>query len=224
MRDARRLLGMFRSALPWLAVVALASWALAETAPFAALTVTPAGRQTVDLTTGATTLPDGGTVVDQDTGVTLTAATVRYLDGAYLDATGVQVEGSFGTLTADALHIDIVHGTLEAEGALHLERAGLDVTASRVDYDARREVASFAGPVRAQAPTFEADRVLLDARSGDVLLVGRYRFEDGLFTLTSPADGGRLELQLHEVDGAPVYDAATEVDPALLERFAAELD
>jgi hypothetical protein len=197
---------------------------LAEGAPFAALTVTPAGRQVFDLTTGVTPLPDGGEVVDQDTGVALQATTIEYRDGAYIDATGVRVRGSFGALDADALHIDIAAATLEAHGHLRLERAGLTVQAARVHFDAGRDVADFAGPVRGDAPAFEADRVLLDTRSGNVLLVGRYSFEDGLFTLTSPASGGRLELQFVGADGNAAYDAATEVDPALLERFATELD
>lgn len=225
MAAAHRLLSMTvaRVVLSLLLACLLAA-GLAEGTPFAALTVTPTGRQVFDLTTGVTTLPEGGEVVDQDTGVTLRAASIEYREGAFIDATGVRVSGSFGALDADAVHIDMTASVLEAHGHLRLEREGLTVQAARVRFDAGRDVADFAGPVSGDAPAFEADRVLLDTRSGNVLLVGRYSYHDGLFTLTSPAAGGRLELQFVGAEGRAAYDAATEVDPALLERFATELD
>jgi len=192
-------------------------------APFAALTVTPAGRQTYDITTGVTTLPDGGTITDQETGVALQAASIRYQEGAYIEAVGVSVAGAFGTIAAESVRIDLLEGVLWAEGALALEREGLVVRAGRLRYDALQQVAVFDGGVSGTAPGFEADRLLLDARSGDVLLDGRYRFESGLFTMTSPEAGGRLELRFRLLDGQPSYDAATEVRPEVLERFAAFL-
>ncbi len=202
----------------------LAAVASAASAPFAALTVTPAGSQSYDIGTGVTTLPQGGTVVDQDTGVTLRATALSYLAGSSIDATGATVRGDFGTLTAPSLHIDVPTGTLTASGGVELTRDGLSLTASELKYDAVRQVVDFSGPVAGTAPTFHADRVLLDVRSGDVLLLGQYGFSDGLLTLTAPPAGGRLELRFHQVDGKPVYDAATEVAPELLARFANELN
>ena len=206
-----------------LITVVAAGLGWAEPAPFAALTVTPDGPQRYDVTSGVTTLPQGGTVVDQDTGVTLKAASMTYVEGASIDATEASVTGSFGKLTAASIHIDVPAGTLEATGGLHLVRGGLTVQAGTLAYDATREVVDIHGPVEGTSPDFHADRVLLDAKSGDVLLLGHYRFSEGALTLTSPTGGGRLELHLHPVDGKPVYDAATEVSPALLARFSAEL-
>ena len=197
--------------------------AWAAGAPFAALTITPSGAQSYDITTGVTTLPQGGTVVDQDTGVTLQASSMRYVQGQSIDAHDASVRGSFGHLSASTIHIDIPAGTLTASGDLKLTRGALALQAASLRYDAAREVVDFGGPVTGSSPDFQADRVLLDAKSGDVLLVGHYRFSDGVLALTSPPDGGRLELHLHQVDGKPVYDAATEVSPALLARFAPEL-
>ena len=201
---------------------ALVSLALAG-APFAALTVTPAGRQTFDISTGVTTLPDGGTITDQETGVTLKAAAITYLDGVYIDASAVSVAGSFGSVVADAVRIDLVEGVLTAEGSLALERDGLTVTAGTLRYDALMQVAVFDGGVTGTQPGFETDRLLLDARTGDVLLDGHYRYQGELFTMSSPEEGGRLELRFQLIDGHASYDAATEVRPDLLERFAAFL-
>ncbi len=204
-------------------VIMAVAAACAETAPFAALTVTPDGPQRYDITTGVTTLPQGGTVVDQDTGVTLKAASMQYVEGASIDAKDASVTGSFGRLTATSIHIDVPAGTLRASGDLQLVRDGLRLQADALRFDAGREVVDFTGPVTGASPAFRADRVLLDAKSGDVLLLGQYRFRQGALTLTSPTGGGRLELHFHQIDGKPVYDAATEASPTLLARFSAEL-
>ena len=223
MPDLRRL-GDVRALLGVPLVLALfAGAAWAATAPFAALTVTPDGPQSYNITTGVTTLPKGGTVVDQDTGVTLHAGSLRYQEGTSIDAKGADVTGTFGELKAATLHIDIPAGILVASGEVQLMRGALTLSASKVRYDAKREVVDFTGPVTGTSPDFEADRVLLDATSGDVLLVGHYRYSSSLLTLSSPKAGGRLELHLHSVDGKPIYDATSEVSMALLKRFAPEL-
>lgn len=203
-------------------VASFASFASAG-APFAALTVTPAGRQTFDISTGVTTLPDGGTITDQETGVTVRAAAITYLDGVYIEANVVSVDGTFGTVAADRVRIDLVEGMLSAEGSLSLERDGLRVTAGTLHYDATLQVAVFAGGVTGTRPGFETDRLFLDVRTGDVMLDGNYRYQGELFTMSAPEEGGRLELRFRLVDGEAGYDAATEVRPDLLERFAAYL-
>lgn len=192
-------------------------------APFAALSINSAGPQVIDITTGITTLPLGGSVIDRDTGVSLDAAHIRYLDRTFIEATDVTVDGAFGSLTADSVRIEMADSLLTASGDLRLERDGLIVTAAELRYYAVSAIAVFDGDVTGTEPAFNAERVLLDVISGDVLLVGTYSFTSGLFTMTSPTDGGRLELRFHEVDGVIGYDAATDVSPELLERFSAHL-
>lgn len=188
--------------------------------PFAALTVTPSGRQQYDITTGVTLLPDGGTITDQSTGVELMADEIEYLPGEFVKATDAQVDGDFGVVRAATLEIDLESGVLRANGSLALEREGLSIRAATLLYDANRHVAVFGGGVRSEGPNFEADRLFLDVLSGDALLDGRYEYEDVLFTMRSPEAGGQLELRFGLRDGEPVYDAATEVSPELLSRFA----
>ncbi len=195
----------------------------ADASPFAALTVTPAGRQVYDLSTGITRLPDGGTVVDQDTGVRLDATSIDYVAGDFIQAQGATVEGSFGRIEAAAVHVDITSGVLSVDGTLRLERNGLTLTAGGLQYDANRQIAEFNGPVDADRPAFHARRLLLDARSGDVLLVGPYTYREGPIAVTSPRTGGRLQLTFHDVEGQAVYDAATQVSQELLERFSGRL-
>jgi hypothetical protein len=192
-------------------------------APFAALSINSAGPQVIDITTGITTLPKGGSVVDRDTGVAFDAAHIRYLDGAFIEATNVTLEGAFGLLSADSVRIEMVDSLLTASGNLRLERDGLTVTAAALRFYALSAIAVFDGGVTGTEPAFNAERVLLDVINGDVLLVGTYSFTSGLFTMTSPTEGGTLELRLHEVEGVIVYDAATDVSPELLQRFSAHL-
>ncbi len=197
--------------------------AAAAQAPFAALSVNSAGPQVIDITTGITTLPQGGSVVDRDTGVSFEAAHIRYLDGEFIEATGVTVDAAFGRLTAHSVRIEMKDSLLKAEGDLRLERDGLVVTATGLYYYALSGIAVFEGGVTGSEPNFKADKVLLDVTNGDVLLVGSYSYTSGLFTLTSPNEGGALELRFQEVDGVIVYDAATDVSPEIMQRFSAHL-
>lgn len=193
--------------------------AAAAAEPFAGLSITASGRQLFDITTGMTILPDGGVVTDKATGVELVAGHIEYLAGQFVEAIDAEVSGDFGAVSADLLVLDLEAGVLEASGDLRLVREGLSIRAGTLVYDAHRQVAVFGGGVVASGPTFEADRLLLDATTGDVLLVGQYLFEDTLFTMTSPEAGGQLELKLVLRDGETFYDAATEVSPTLLARF-----
>ncbi len=213
---------MRRAAL-LLPVLLLSVLSVAAESPFAALSVVPKGRQVLDITTGVTVLPDGGSVIDQQTGVTLEAEHIRYLDGAFIEAAGVNVKGAFGDLFADSLLIDIPGAQLSASGGLSLIRAEVELSAAQMWFFAGDNVVVFEGSVASTAPLFAADKALLDAATGDVLLIGRYSFDGGFIKLTSPAEGGRLELRL-KVDGDSfTYDAATEISQELLERFKTHL-
>lgn len=187
--------------------------------PFAGLSIEPAGRQLFDVSTGVTKLPDGGVIIDRATGVSVNAAEIEYLPGDYVTAVTVSVDGEFGTVTASSLRIDLADGVLEADGPLELTRGGLSVKAGALTYHGERAVALFEGGVEGSTPRFSADRLLLDALSGDVLLDGEYEYADGLFVMESPTGGGQLALVFTLLEGEPAYDAATEVSAEILERF-----
>lgn len=190
-----------------------------EGAPFAGLTIKPAGRQLFDVTTGITNLPDGGSITDRATGVTVTAAEIEYLPGDYVTAAGVNVTGEFGQVEAGELRIDLKAGTLAVEGPLKLTREGLSVTAGSLTFDAGAGIAIFEAGVTGSGPDFRTDRLLLDTRTGDALLSGEYEYHDTLFVMESPLGGGLLELRFAPRDGEPAYEVATEVSEALLARL-----
>ena len=219
MADRASILRRGRLSLTLALTLAAALFVALAAQPFASLTVSPAGRQLFDIATGVTTMPDGGVITDQSTGVQLSATHIEYLAGAFVEARGAQVNGDFGVVTAQSLRLDLQSGVLNASGGLSLARGALTIGAGTLAYYANRQVAVFGGGVVATGPAFEADSLYLDAVTGDVLLVGNYSFEGGLFTMTSPEEGGRLELRMVLRDGQPSYDAATEVRPELLERF-----
>lgn len=208
--------GLAATALP---AAAGAPAAEGEAAPFAALQVVAHGDQEFDLATGVTTLPEGGEIVDQETGVRLVAAVIRYRDGDFIEAEGAEIEGRFGVATAARLRVDIATGLLEAAGGLELAREGLRLRADDLRYDADAEVVRFSGDVVGEAPPFEAAAAVLDLDTGSVVLVGPYRFEDGLFTLRAPAEGVLLELVPVETASGPSYAAASELSAALIERL-----
>lgn len=209
-----------RAVLVALVLAVVSAWQLAAAnEPFAALSVTATGAQTFDITTGITTLPDGGVISDQTLGVIVTAQFVEYVAGEYVRAEMVEAVGQFGVLTSPELYLNITEGTLEVGGGLDLVRDGLTLRGEALVYDAVRQIVVFSGGVIATGPTFETDRLYLDVTTGDVLLDGRFVYQDELFVMESPEEGGRLELKFSLVDDQPIYDAATEVRPELLALF-----
>ncbi|UCH25068.1 MAG: hypothetical protein JSV66_14165 [Trueperaceae bacterium] len=197
------------------AIVATASAA----SPFAALSVTAYGEQVFDIATGVTTLPGGGEVIDANTGVTVSAAFLRIEEGVLIEGTDIEASGEFGYLRAGSMEIDIVRGTFLAKQELLLVREELNVVSSRVEYLAEPAIVRFLGEVTGTTPTFEAQAVLLDLLTGNVLLVGPYRYEEPLFTLASSEEGALLELIARDIEGDLVYDAASEVSGELMERL-----
>ncbi len=190
---------------------------------FAALTIEPRGDQVYDLATGITTLADGGTVIDRQSGVTLVADSLRFRDGDFIEAQRARLQAAFGAAAAETVKIDIAAGKLHAGGGVILDRDAVHLEAEALEYDSVSELVALVGSVSASGPTFSAERALLDLRTGTMLLIGPYTFRDGLFTLRSPDAGALLELvpvEPTEPDGAAAYRAASVVAEETLARFA----
>lgn len=205
-----------------LLVAAVAAWAprpgLAQ-APVADLTVVAYGPQRFDLATGRTVLDEGGEVTDRTSGVRLVATWIAYAEGTALEARGAEIEGDVGRVRAEVVRIDLATGRVDAEGAIVLERGGLRATAERLGVDAGAGLAWLAGGVVAERPDASAGAVWIDLASGRLLLVGPYRFADGVFVLEG---GPEATLQLDPVpDGeGGDYDARSDVDPGFATRVA----
>jgi hypothetical protein len=209
-------------------VAAALLWAApALSAPLAELTVVAYGAQRFDLATGFTELVDGGEVSDRGSGVTLRAPWLRYAEGALLEARDAEVELPFGRLSAPWVVIDLTRARLEAEGGVTLEEpSGQVVTAEAVTFDAESGWASARGDVVGVDPSFMASALHVDVESGRIVLVGPYRYADGLMSLRADDPAARLQLTpvVAEESGPRTYDAATRLDPDLLERLEAALE
>lgn len=219
--------------LPVLLLALLALVAGAQEAPDAAagaapalddavarLTVIPAGEQRFDLVTGVTTLPDGGTIVDQETGLTLEADHVRYREGAYIEARDAVADTEAGRITAPVLRIDVPALTAVATEGVAFSRPGMRVEADAAEYRFDDELVRFEAPVGTD-PVLEARALLLAVDSGDALLLGPYRYQQGLFTLSDEREDAALQLRpVVSEDGTPGYRAANDVDPDLWARVA----
>lgn len=196
-----------------------APWAQAptvaqEASPFAELSVTAHGSQRLDLATGYTELPDGGTVVDRGSGVRLEAPWLRYREGERLEARDAVARGRFGLVTAPQLTLDLAARHLRAEGGVVIETEQGAVEAGAVRFEAGAGWLLAYGGVRSEVPVLEAAAVWYEADGGRLLVVPPYRYEDGPMTLQADADGAPLQLTpAFEADGALAgYDASTELD------------
>jgi len=184
----------------------------------ARLTVVPYGEQRFDLLSGETTLPDGGTIVDTETGLRLEASFIRYLEGEYIEAQDARADTANGRLTAPTLSIDVPNLLAVAPAGVTFEREGLEVVAEGAELRFGPQLARFERPSGEQLG-LEAVALLLDLVSGDALLLGPYRFQDGPFTLSDDREGSVLQLRpVVAEDGSASYRAANEVDEDLWAR------
>lgn len=162
---------------------------------FASLTISAAGDEEFDIATGITTLADGGEVRDRDSSIVLTAPWIRYQVDEFIDTRDATVQGPFGTVTGEEVFVDIEAGRLSASGSLQLSSRNLLVSGEELTYHADVGVVDVEGNVTATDPVFTARRVLYHTRSGTVLLVGPYSFDDGFMQLSASSADSLLELR-----------------------------
>lgn len=161
---------------------------------FASLSISAAGDEEFDISTGITTLVDGGEVRDRDSGIVLTAPWLRYQVDEFIDTRDATVEGPFGVVTAAEVFVDIPASRLSASGNLQLSGRNLLVSGDSLTYHGDQDVVDVEGNVAATDPLFSARRVLYHTASGTVLLLGPYTFDDGFMELTASSPDSLLEL------------------------------
>lgn len=186
---------------------------------FSRLTIVAFGDQEIDILTGITTLPEGGQVIDRELGFTLTAETIRYREGDFVEAQAVEVTGEFGRASAESVTVDLEAGRLDAGEEVDFARDELGIAAGGLHYYVDESVVRFDGPVRGTGVEFEAAGALLDAEHGVFLLIGPYRYQDELFELSSEREGALLSLTPTGEDGESLA-ASSRVAPELLDRLA----
>ena len=183
---------------------------------FAALNIVPSGPEELDLTTGVTTLPQGGEIGYRAENVTLQGNFIRYLEGDFVEVRGATVTGDFGHLRAPQLRFDVGAQTLQAEGGATFAGEALELTAATLSLDLESDTAVLEGDVTSETPELTAQRVLVDLTGSQGLLVGPYTYQNGPVGLKGAA--GKLLALSWDASGA--LSADSQVPAALQTRFA----
>lgn len=190
---------------------------LVQAESFAALTINPYGAQRLDIVSGVTTLPDGGEIVVAEHGLTLRADFIRYLEGEFIETTGAEVIGRFGSLQAESLRIDLTQQLITATTTLLATDEGLKLRASHLELHLESEIARLSGEVTSTAPVFYAAELAVMLGEQRALLVSPYRYEDGLFILQQQSAGELLQLTQQNGEGEPLsFNASTTINEELL--------
>ena len=203
-------------------VVFLVALSVVSAQTFATLTVIPYGNQTFDLATGITTLTEGGEIVQAKTDLVLKAEYVRYLEGAFIEASGSTITGKFGQIQADKLYVDIQADRITSSGDVTLSYNDLFIRTNQLQIFLEPDIAVLEGDVVSEKPEFTAASLVLDLNSEDALLLSPYEYKNTPFTLKQQDAGGFLQLSRKESSEAATagnYEAQTQVDAPLLDTL-----
>ncbi|WP_216317755.1 hypothetical protein [Deinococcus aestuarii] len=204
---------MKRLFLPLLAALTLG---VGGAVTFGGLSVTPRGPQNLNLQTGATELPQGGTATDARTGLRLSAARMELQPGERLTARSATVTTrQGGTLRAGSVTYDLGRGTVTASGNVTYTDARLQgLKAERLVLHVRTGFVSALGGVQAQTPPLRAAALAFDGSTSQAVLAGPYRVSAG--GLQAGA-GGRALLVF---GGTRLLRATPNPDAATVGRFS----
>lgn len=188
-------------------------------AAFAAFTVEPAGDQVVDLATGVTTLPDGGRLVDAETGLALEAPFIAYQEGVFVRAKKARLTTEKVHFFAEKLDYDVKKGVARLEGEVRLDSPWIEgLKAPRARYYPGPGVAVLEGGVTAKKPDFTAKTLVADLKKRLALLLGEFRFTNPELGVVLKGKGEDARLLLVFDDEGRV-SAETEVPKDVYERL-----
>jgi lipopolysaccharide assembly outer membrane protein LptD (OstA) len=144
----------------------------------AGLVIQPKGDQTVNPSTGVTTLPQGGVVLDNAHGIRIEAAYIEHKRNEFVKATNATIITSGQTIKTPSLNYAIPSGRVDITGPLEVSSS--DVTGLKADKavafsNTERVVA--VGNVRSSAPVLSANAIVFDTKKRTAFLYGNYRFE-----------------------------------------------
>ncbi len=189
----------------------------AQAVTFGGLNVAPRGPQNLNLETGATELPQGGTVTDRQGGLKLTASRLQLLPGQTLTAQGATLTTQQGgTLRAPQVVYDLKAGTVTATGGVSYTDARLkNLRAPRLILNVKTAFVTASGGVRADTPQLSGGTLAFDLSTMQAVLTGPYTVRQG--TLNASADAaGRL---LMVFGGNRVVRSSAQPDATTLGRF-----
>ncbi|GAA5501647.1 hypothetical protein Dxin01_01383 [Deinococcus xinjiangensis] len=153
----------------------------AQAVSFGGLNVTPRGAQNLNLETGATELPSGGTATDTKSGLVLTGAKMQLKPNESLTAQGATIKlRRGGTLSANNVVYDLKNNTVTATGNVtysDTRMAGL--SASQVVLYVKSGFVVASGSVKAAKPSLSAERFVFDPNTMQAALSGPYSLKSG---------------------------------------------
>ncbi|MFC4637477.1 hypothetical protein [Deinococcus hohokamensis] len=205
------------AALTTLGLLGHAALSGAQAVSFAGLNITPRGEQKLNLDTGATDLPEGGTATDAGSGMKLVAARMQLRPGQTLvaqDATLTTRQG--GTLKAAQVTYDLKAGTVVATGGVTYRDSRFEaLSAPGMALYLKSGFVTAGGGVKAQRPNLSASGLVFDPNTMQVLLTGPAQVSQGALR-ASTAAGGRLVMVF---GGNRLLRATSTPDNVTLARF-----
>lgn len=193
----------------------------ASAVTFGGLNVTPRGAQNLNLETGVTDMPQGGTVTDKKASLTMTAARLQLKPGDMLSAQQATVKTKAGgTLIAAQVTYDLKKGVVTATGDVSYSDARMQkVVAPRLTLYTDSGFVVASGHVRAATPALSGSTLVFDLNTMQAVVGGPYTVTTRLGR-TAGAAGERLLLTfagnaLTNVTGKPSREDLARFAPYL---------
>lgn len=167
----------------------------AQAVSFGGLNVTPRGAQNLNLDTGATDMPAGGTATDAKSGLVLSAAKMQLRPNDTLTAQGATIKTKQGgTLTAAQVIYDLKSGTVSASGNVTYSDARMaGVLAPNVVLYVKSGFLVASGGIKANKPALTGATLVFDPNTMQAVVSGPFKLNTVLGKSSGVA-GDRLLL------------------------------
>ncbi len=194
--------------------VVLSSLILTAALAQARLVIQPKGDQTTNPSTGVTTLPQGGVVIDNAHGIRIEAAYIEHKQGDFIKATDATISASGQTIKTPSMNYAIPRDRVDIAGPLEFTTAdvsGLKADKAVVFLGADRVVA--VGNVRSSAPVIAANAIVFDGKKRTAFLYGNFRFE---------SKDGKTKLSQTGADSALLVSFPKSGNPSVTTKIPAD--
>ncbi|RDI95971.1 hypothetical protein DV704_03355 [Meiothermus sp. QL-1] len=181
---------------------------------FAGFEVKPRGNSELDISTGVYTLPNGGTITDNKSGLVLEARYIQYKDGEFIRAQGATLRSKDGDFSAASLEYLQKPDTLRMTGVRFSSKDIRGLSAQQ-GLLLREDVLVLKGEVRSSEPYLEASTVVVETGRNQALVLGSFTFRDGSTVLR----GNRPDSTLLLSFGEGRVRASTRVPAETLNRL-----
>ncbi|WP_291426920.1 hypothetical protein [Deinococcus sp.] len=190
----------------------------AQAMSFGGLTVTPRGAQNLNLETGATDLPSGGTATDTRGGMVLSGAKMQLKPDDSLVAQNATLKTKQGgVLKANNVVYDLKSGTASASGNVSYSDARVkELTAETIVLYVRSGFVVASGGVKASQPDMSGNTLIFDPFTMRSVLTGPFSVNTR-YGHPKGALGTKIMLTF---GGSSLISANTNPSPDDLARFA----